>query len=140
MKKIDNIFPDIGLIPALVITIVIAAVLQLGGSWIAMFVAGALGSLFVRRHRLAFLVGFIGVFLGWLFLFSYLILTAQALPIADFFVGLLGLTGMGWLVILISCIIGGLLGGFGALLGRSVLELIDEFIPESKESEISTES
>jgi len=135
MKKIDNIIPDLGLIPALIITIVFAAALQLSGSWIAMFVAGALGSLFVGRHRLAFLVGFIGVFLGWLILFSYLIFTAQALPIADFFVSQLGLSGMGWLVILISCIIGGLLGGFGAILGRSIVELVDELIPEHAEPE-----
>lgn len=135
MKKIDEIFPDIGIIPALIITIVFAAALQLGGSWIAMFVAGALGSLFVKRHRKAFIVGFLGVFFGWLILFSYLILTSQALTIADFFLSQLGISGLGWLVIVISCIIGGLLGGFGALLGRSIVELIDGLIPEHPKSE-----
>jgi len=136
MKKIDTIFPNLGMIPALVLTIVFAAALQLSGSWVVMFVAGALGSLFVKRHRKAFLVGFLGVFIGWLILFSYLILTAQALAIADFFLSQLGISGMGWLVILISCIIGGLLGGFGALLGRSVVELIDSLLPEQTEPEV----
>ncbi|TFG32759.1 hypothetical protein EU527_09520 [Candidatus Thorarchaeota archaeon] len=136
MKKIDEVFPDIGMIPALIITIVIAAVLQLGGSWIAMFVAGAMGALFVKRHRKAFFVGFVGVFIGWLLLFSYLILTAQALTIADFFLSQLGLSGLGWLVVVISCLIGGLLGGFGALLGRSIVELLDGIIEHQGESNV----
>jgi hypothetical protein len=136
MKKIDTIFPDIGLIPAIVLTIVFAAALQLGGSWIVMLIAGALGSLFIRRHRIAFLVGFLGVFIGWLILFSYLILTSQAIVIADFFLGLLGIHGLGGLVIIISCIIGGLLGGFGALLGRSIIEIIDEFITPEIQAEV----
>lgn len=135
MTKIDDIFPDIGLVAALIITTVIAAALQLGGSWFAMLVAGAIGSLFVRRHRFAFLVGFMGVFLGWLILYVYLIATAQALVIADFFLGLLGLSGLGWLVIAIGCLLGGLLGGFGGLFGRSLIEFIDELLPSSEQSE-----
>ncbi|MBN2229164.1 MAG: hypothetical protein JW779_06180 [Candidatus Thorarchaeota archaeon] len=136
MKKIDEVFPDIGIAPALIVTIVISAALQLSGSWTAMFVAGVLGSLFVRRHRKAFLVGFLGVFIGWSILFTYVILTAQALVIADFFLSQLGLSGLGWLVIVISCLIGGLLGGFGALLGRSVVELVDGLIPQEREKEV----
>ena len=133
MNKIDEIFPELGVIPAMIITVAIGAALQLSGAWITMIMAGVLGSLFVRRHRIAFLVGFVGVFVAWLVLFIYLILTAQALVIADFFLGLLGLSGLGWLVIVISCLIGGLLGGFGGLLGRSVVELVDELIPEEAE-------
>ncbi len=135
MPKIDDIFPDIGVIAAFIIVTVVATVLQLGGSWVAMLVAGALRSLFVRRHRLAFLVGFLGVFVGWLILYIYLIATAQAMLIADFFLGLLGLSGMGWLVLVISCLIGGFLGGFGGLLGRSVVELVDELIPVDENQE-----
>ena len=130
MKKIDDIIPDIGFFPALIVAIALSAALQLGGSWFAMLIAGALGSMFVRRHRIAFLVGFLGVMIAWLILFVYLILTAQAMAIANFFISLLGLTGMGFLVIVISCLLGGLLGGFGALFGRSLIELIDELLPD----------
>ncbi|MDH4213780.1 MAG: hypothetical protein OEV85_07655 [Candidatus Thorarchaeota archaeon] len=129
MRKLNVIFPDLGLFPAFVITLVLSIVLQLSGAWITMFLVGVLSSMFVRRHRTAFGVGFFGVFIGWLFIFVYLILTAQALPIADFFIGLLGLGGLGWLVIAISSIIGGLLGGFGGLLGRSIVDLVDELLP-----------
>lgn len=128
MRSIDEILPDLKFVPALVITVVIAAALQLSGSWIAMLLAGVLGSLLVRRHRTAFLVGFFGVFLGWLVLYVYLIVTAQALVIADFFVSLLGFSGLGGLVIVIGCLIGGLLGGFGALFGRSLVEMFDDLL------------
>ncbi len=133
MRKIDDIMPNIGFIPALIVTIVIGAALQLSGAWIVMLIAGALGSLFVRRHRIAFLVGFLGIMFAWAILFVYLILTAQAMAIAEFFIGLLGLSGMGWLVIVISCLLGGLLGGFGSLFGRSLVELIDELIPNDSQ-------
>jgi hypothetical protein len=139
MRRIDYIFPKLDVFPALIITIVIGAALQLSGAWVTMLMAGVLGSLFVRRHRIAFLVGFLGIFIAWLLLFVYLILTAQALVIADFFLGLLGLSGLGWLVIVISCFIGGLLGGFGAIFGRSVVELIDSLIPSKTEPQPSDE-
>ena len=134
MTKIDDIFPEIGLIQAIIITTIITIVLQLGMSWLAMLVAGALGSMFVRRHRLAFLLGFIGVAAGWLILYVYLIMTAQALLIADFFISLLGFTGLGWLVIAIGCILGGLLGGFGGLFGRSLIEFIDELQSDDEQT------
>ncbi len=130
MKKIDDIFPDIGFLPALIVTIALSAALQLSGSWFAMLIAGALGSLFVRRHRIAFLVGLLGVMIAWLIMYLYLIATAQAMAIADFFIGQLGLTGMGMLVFVIGSLLGGLLGGFGALFGRSLVEFIDELIPD----------
>jgi len=126
MRKIDDIFPNIGFIPALIIVVVLAIALELSGAWITMLIAGVFGGLFTRRTSRAFLAGFLGVGLAWGVLFLYLSLTAQAMAIANMFIGLLGLHGIGWLVIAISTLIGALLGGFGGLLGRSLVELIDE--------------
>jgi hypothetical protein len=128
MRKIDNIIPELNFIAALIVTIVIAVALQLSGAWITMLLAGVLGALFVRTSKKAFFVGFLGVGIAWLGIFMFLIATAQALTVADYFIGLLGLTNMGVLVIIISVLIGSLLGGFGALLGRSVVEVVDTFM------------
>ncbi|TFG33650.1 hypothetical protein EU527_07530 [Candidatus Thorarchaeota archaeon] len=128
MKKIDEIMPELGLLPALVITTVFGIVFELTGDWRTMFIAGALGALFVRRIRKAFLVGFLGVGIAWSILFVYLVVTAQALNVANFFIALLGLDGLGALVIIISVLIGALLGGFGAVLGRAIYEFVDELI------------
>jgi len=128
MQKIDDIFPDVGVIASMVIVVVIAIALQLSGVWITMIIAGGFAGLFTRRHRSSFLAGFLGVGIAWTILFLYLIFTAQALAIAEFFISLLGISG-GVIVIVISIIIGALLGGFGGLLGRSIIELLDEVIP-----------
>ena len=128
MKKIDEIMPNLGFLPALIITIVFGIVFQLTGDWKMMLIAGALGALFVRRIRKAFLVGLLGVGIAWSLLFAYLVLTAQAMDVANFFIALLGLEGLGAVVIIISVLIGALLGGFGGILGRALYELIDEII------------
>lgn len=133
MRKIDDIFPDVGTIPAMIIVVVIGIVLQLSGQWMLMLVAGGFAGLFTRRHRYSFIAGFVGVAIAWTGIFLYLIVTAQALAIADFFISLLGISG-GVLVIVISVILGALLGGFGGLLGRSLIELIDELVPTAGSS------
>lgn len=133
MGKIDDIFPELSFLPALVITIVFGIIFQLAGNWILMIFAGALSALFVRRIRKAFLVGFLGIGLAWTILFVYMIVSAQAMDVANIFIGLLGLYGMGAIVIVISILIGALLGGFGGMLGRALYEFIDEFLPSSSE-------
>ena len=121
MKKFDTIFPELGFVPAWIITIVLGIALQMGGAWILMIIAGAIGSFFVRKSSRAFLVGFLGIGVAWTVLFLWLSITSQALVVGDYFIGLLGLSGLGWLVIVISILIGALLGGFGGLLGRSII-------------------
>ncbi|MFW9843810.1 MAG: hypothetical protein ACFFEV_04480 [Candidatus Thorarchaeota archaeon] len=133
MGKIDDTIPDIGFMAALVITIVFGLALQLAGDWKLMLIAGALGALFVRTIRKAFLVGLLGIGIAWSILFVYLTLTSQAMAVAEIFIGLLDLSGLGALVIVISILIGALLGGFGGMLGRALYEFIDEFLPYDSE-------
>ncbi len=139
MQKIDDIFPKVGIIPAMIIVVVIGIALQLSGVWITMIVAGAFGGLFTKRHLNSFLAGSLGVAIAWTILFIYLIMTAQALVIAEFFIGLLDMSG-GYIVIIISIIFGFLLGGFGGLLGRSLVELLDEVIASSDAKKMSKDA
>ncbi|MFQ5833337.1 MAG: hypothetical protein ACE5H4_11580 [Candidatus Thorarchaeota archaeon] len=135
MTKIDEIMPELDFFPALIVVIVISMALELSGVWMTMLVAGAVGALFVRRIRRAFLLGFLGVGIAWSLLFAFLVATAQAVDVANFFIGLLGLSGLGVLVIVISLLFGALLGGFGGMLGRALYELIDEFLPSREASQ-----
>ncbi len=122
---LENVFKDLGFAPALVVVIVLAITLQLSGAWAAMLIAGVFGGFFTRRYLRAFLVGFLGVGIAWSIIFLYLVATTPALAIAGFFVGLLGLSeNLGVAVILIAIVVGALLGGFGAILGRTVHELV----------------
>ncbi|MBD3406276.1 MAG: hypothetical protein GF411_09220 [Candidatus Lokiarchaeota archaeon] len=134
MNKIDTLLPEIDLVPAIIIVGVLGLVFQLFGTWVLMLVVGFIGALLVRNSKNAFLAGFIGVALAWSILFAYLIATAQALQVADLFIGLLGLSGLGGVVIAISIIIGALLGGFGGLFGRSLVETLDSLLDDTKET------
>ncbi|MHA1962236.1 MAG: hypothetical protein ACW99U_18690 [Candidatus Thorarchaeota archaeon] len=125
MRKIDDIVPNLGFLPVLIVVIVLGIAFQLSGAWFTMLIAGVFGGLFTRRHRHSFLVGLLGVAIAWILLFALLAVTAQAMAVAEFFIGLLGLSGMGFLVIVISVLFGAFLGGFGGLFGRSLVELID---------------
>ena len=140
MTKIDEMIPEQQFIPALVIVIVIGIALQLTGAWMTMLIAGAFGALFVRGYKKAFLLGFLGIGIAWTILFAYLAVTSQAMLVAEFFIGLLELSGLGPVVIVISVLLGALLGGFGAILGRAVFEFVDEFLPSQEESEATEKS
>ena len=137
MVRIDDTFPDVGFVPTVVIVAVLGIILQLTSAWFTMLVAGAIGALFTRTYLKSFLAGFIGVSISWTVLYTYLVFTAQAAEIAEFFIGLLSLTGMGWLVFVIGILLGGLLGGFGGGFGRSLIELLDEI--SSRPTEIATD-
>lgn len=134
MTRIDDIFPDIGVIPSTIVVVVIALALQLSGAWITMLIVGVIGALFTRSSLRAFLAGFFGVACAWGISYAYLVVTAEAAAIAEFFIGLLDLSGMGWLVFVIGAILGGFLGGFGGIMGRALIELIDEIQTRGGES------
>ncbi len=126
----------VSIIPTVIIVTIVGFALQLSGVWITMILAGMFGALFTRSHLKSFIAGFFGVAAAWGILYLYLSITAQAVEVAEFFIGLLGLTGMGWLVFVISMLFGGLLGGFGGGLGRSFYELIDQYMATSPPPEI----
>lgn len=128
MRRIDDIIREQSQAITLIIVIVLGIVFQLLAGWPMMIIVGIIGALLVRRHRIAFAIGFLGITISWIIIFVYLIVVGHALEIANFFVSLLGLNNMGGLLIAISCTIGGLLGGMGGLLGRSIIEVIDEII------------
>jgi hypothetical protein len=137
LRKIDESIPELPFVVVVVCVLILAVLLQLAGLWIMMLLVGGIGALFCRSLKCAFAAGFLGVGMAWAILFAYLILAAQAVAIADFFITLLGLSGLGWLVIVISIIIGALLGGFGAVLVRALVELVDEVIDRKMNTEHS---
>ncbi|MFW9918305.1 MAG: hypothetical protein ACFFED_01785 [Candidatus Thorarchaeota archaeon] len=129
--RIDDTFPSLPLFPTIIVIAVLAAALQLSGVWATMLIAGVFAGLFTRTHRKAFIAGFAGVALAWTAIFIHRIISAQAMEIATFFIGLLGLS-IGWLVIVISVILGAMLGGFGGFLGRALIEMVDEIMMSRK--------
>jgi hypothetical protein len=92
-----------------------------------MIVAGAIGGFTVKRMRHAFLTGFLGVALAWSIIFLFLNMFAQAYIVGELFATLIGVPGFGRFIVSLSILIGGLLGASGAIVGRAVIELAEEY-------------
>ena len=123
---------ETGIGHSFLITALIAIGLQLLGQWSLMILAGALGCFYVKRHSHAFIAGFLGVSLGWSILFVILVQFSQAYVVAELFASLIGAVGFGRFIVSLSLLIGGFLGGSGALVGYSVIDLVNEY--RSRES------
>jgi hypothetical protein len=94
-------------------------------AWILMVIAGFLGGFLVKRAGKGFLAGFLGVLLAWA---GYLIIFEIIGPLFEFsniLAALFGLTGMGFVVIILSLVvIGGLIGGLGGLNGHFIAAIV----------------
>jgi len=92
-----------------------------------MIFAGAFGCIYVKRHIHAFIAGFLGVSLAWSILFVFLVQFSQAYVVAELFATLIGAAGLGRFIVSLSILIGGFLGGSGALVGYSLIDLVKEY-------------
>ena len=92
-----------------------------------MFVSAFISGLFATRIRLGALYGSLTIFLTYLILLVFIFLTSPALDILNIFIGIVGLSGMGWLVAIIILILGLLIGATGGYLGGTV----SQFVPWS---------
>jgi hypothetical protein len=110
----------------------LAFLLELTGIYLLMLLAGCATGFFVKRGWLSFIIGFVSVALAW---GTYFIVFALICPLGEF-VELIGsIIGIsGTILIVLSLIIGGLLGGIGALVGAYVTQLAlgDKYIRKSE--------
>ncbi|MHA2397073.1 MAG: hypothetical protein ACXAC0_10245 [Candidatus Thorarchaeota archaeon] len=115
---------DTGISYSFLLTIPVAILLQFLGYWQLMILAGTVGATFVRRHIHAFIAGFLGVAAAWSILFVVLVAVAQAYVVGEVFAILIGAPGFGRFIVSLSILFGGLLGGSGALVGYSLIDLV----------------
>ena len=113
------------------ICLLAAGFLQLLGTvwtyaWILMLAAGFLGGFLVKKAGKGFLVGFLGVAVAWLIYLLVFSLTGPVWEFANVLAGLFGLTGMGFVVVILTVIIGGLIGGLGGLNGAFIAAIVFE--------------
>ncbi|ALD21980.1 hypothetical protein [Hymenobacter sp. DG25A] len=76
-----------------------------------------------RKGGQAWLAGFAGVGLGWLVLASWLHVRTEGI-LSHRVAQLLPLGGHGWALVLVTAILGGLVGGFAALAGAWVRQAV----------------
>lgn len=106
------------ILSGIIITFIFALVFEIIGLWQAMIAAGILGSLVVKRSGLAFLVGFSGVTLCWLVFLTYAEIRHEIFPLMKITSQIVMLPeNLSFLIFIGTLILGGILGGIGALNG-----------------------
>lgn len=113
----------------LLVSLGLGLLLQLFGfiwvyAWILMVVAGFMGGFMIKSSGLGFLAGFLGVLGSWLIYFIIYMFQGPFLEFANLLASALGLGELGFIVILLTLIIGGVIGGLGGLNGHFIAELI----------------
>ena len=103
--------------------ILLSFLLAYSGLWWLAFIVGFFGGLLLEKARMGFIIGFLGVLIGWT-IHMALIAFFQDLDVLNFLLSIFGLN-VGWLV-LITLVLGGLLGGFGGLNGTCFRKIVQE--------------
>jgi len=111
------------------ITFLIALSLQLIGliweySWILMVIAGFIGGFLLKTAGKGFLTGFLGISACWLFYLVIFMFMGPIYEFANILASIFGLTDMGFIIIILSVLIGGLIGGLGGLNGTYIANII----------------
>ena len=102
----------------ILITFIFALIFEILGIWQAMVVAGILGSLSVKRSWHAFIVGFGGVVICWLFILIYAEIRHQIFPLMKITTQVMMLPpSLSFLIFIGTLLLGGILGGLGGLNG-----------------------
>lgn len=114
-----------------IIAFVLALYLEITGIYLLMLLVGGVAGFFVKKGWLSFIIGFMSVAIAW---GIYFIFFAFIGPLGEFFelIGsIIGISGV--ILMILSLIIGGLLGGVGALVGAYTTQLIlgDKYIRKS---------
>jgi hypothetical protein len=113
----------------LLVSLGLGLLLQLFGfiwvyAWILMVVAGFVGGFMIKSSGLGFLAGFLGVLGSWLIYFIIYMFQGPFLEFSNLLASVLGLGELGFVVILLALIVGGVIGGLGGLNGHFIAELI----------------
>lgn len=110
------------IIPGFLISFALAFLLELTGLYLLMILAGVVAGVFVKRGWLSFLIGFASVTLAW---GIYFIVFALTTPLAAFLDLIGSMTGIpGSILLILALLLGGLMGGSGALVGAYANQLV----------------
>ncbi len=109
---------------------------QLAGWWYLMLLAGGIGGFIMKKPGwLSFLVGFLAIGLVWLGFFLYFMIIGPVFELTVLITSIIGLLeSFPAALILVTLIVGGLLGGLGSLNGSYISAIISSTDQQAKES------
>lgn len=98
--------------------------------WRFLFFSAIIAGLFAESYRKGLKYGIFTVLTVYVLDLVYLFLTSPMMDVLNVFIGIIGLTGMGWIILLIVLLIALLIGLTGGYFGASIHALInwDEWV------------
>jgi hypothetical protein len=114
-------------------SLLLGLVLELTGIYLLMLLAGFIGGIFVKKGWHSFIIGFLSIASAWEIYF--IIFSFVSGKMDDLLVIVGNLIGIqGGIILMLTIIIGGLLGGVGALVGAYITQIIlgDKYDPKAK--------
>ena len=100
--------------------------------WQLVIIAGVVGGLLNNSFRRGSLSGTLGIGLSWLGMMLYDLVASKTYILLDQFGGLLGLSGMGYIVFIVILLMGVIFGALGGAIGGGLRGLISGNVSEEK--------
>jgi hypothetical protein len=106
--------------------VLLGVLFELAGWWYLMLLAGGFAGFLMKKSAISsFVIGFAGIALVWFCFFVYFMIIGPLFELTALIASILGfLEGSSEVLVLITIIIGGLLGGLGAITGTYIAGLI----------------
>lgn len=106
--------------------------------WQLVIIAGLTGGLLNNSFRRGSLSGTIGIGFSWLVMMIYDLVASNTYVLLDQFGGLLGLSGMGYIIFIVVLLIGIIFGALGGAIGGSLRMIISDIVAEKKKTRIDS--
>lgn len=97
--------------------------------WTLLIIAVVLGATLFDRTVTAFFVGFVSLFAAWFVQVLYIDIANESI-LSGRMAGMFGVD-QNWLILLITALIGGFIGGLGTLLGSQIRQLFRPSKPQN---------
>ncbi len=118
----------------IILVIILTILFTLTGIWQLVIISGFFGGFLSKRAKHGGLIGFIGVFFGWMILFIYYALTTEMIRFFEFWINqTMGLnTELLYLIMIVCSLAGGFFGGLGGINGAFISQIFIENLGKSK--------
>lgn len=128
MERIYAVYMKYQVLFAMLVSFLMALLFTLTPLWQLSILAGIMGGFLVSKMKCGAFSAFVGTALGWTVYVLINVISNQTHVLFDNLGGLLGLTGIGFWLIVVVILVGGLLGMLGGIIGAGIRIIVNPYI------------
>jgi len=140
MERIYEVYMKYQVLFAIAVSFIMSLLFTLTPLWQLSLLAGAMGGFLVSKMKCGAFSAFVGTALGWGLYVIIEVVSNQTQVLFDNLGGLIaGTTGLGFLLIVVVILMGGLLGMLGGIIGAGIRILVNPYLnPPILTQDVST--